>query len=116
VLGLFYMLLFPFLLLYQIMTQPRGPSSKAEWVRLLTLGFSASKTITNTPLFFFLVGLGFVFAKHVLCHLSYTSSAFYSGYFEDEGAGLVNYLSRLALTVILLILAFQVARITGVCH
>jgi hypothetical protein len=62
-------------------------------------------------LFFFFDGTGvwnqgFELAKQVLFYLSYTSSAFCSGYFGD--GGLSNYLPRLPCTWILLILASQV--------
>jgi hypothetical protein len=46
--------------------------------------------------------------------LSHTYSPFCSGYSED--GGLLNYLSNLAQSVILPILASQEARITGISH
>jgi hypothetical protein len=55
---------------------------------------------------------GFALAKHVLYHLSHTSSPFCSGYFGD--GGLENYL--LGLASILLISASEVDRIIGVSH
>jgi hypothetical protein len=58
--------------------------------------------------------LGFMLAKQALYHLSHTSSSFCSGYFEDSISQIICL--GWPRTVILMISAFQVARIIGVSH
>jgi hypothetical protein len=60
---------------------------------------------------FFISGTGF--SNQALYYLSHTSSPFCSGYFGD--GGLANYLGW-PRTLILLILASQIARIIHVSH